>query len=397
MNAIKDNCFMQLNKKKMNVIHINSYYITNKLHGELVKKLDEKGLVQTVFIPVENKNKIGLNTVENLKNSELIFRHCFNTLTRYFWPLKMLQIWFSFKKIADKIHSPTIIHAHSLIVNGLIAYFSSYKYNIPYVVTVRNTDINTFLKFRFIFGRLAAKILQKADSVLFISPAYRDVHLKKVVSTKLFEEILPKTHIIPNAIESLWIKNINTSNNNKSNEINSIIKILFSGKIDDNKNIMGLIDACDLMFSQGYDIQVSIVGEGPLLNSLKRKKYPFEVIFYGYINSRKKLLDVYRSNHILVVPSFYETFGVVYPEAMSQGLPVIYTKNQGFDGYFPDGYIGYSINPSCPKDISEKIKLIIANYQRISENALFESEKFSWDIIAEDILKMYSSSIIRNP
>lgn len=40
------------------------------------------------------------------------------------------------------------------------------------------------------------------------------------------------------------------------------------------------------------------------------------------------------------MPSHKETFGLVYAEAMSQGLPIIYTKNQGFDGQFPDGYVG---------------------------------------------------------
>ena len=39
------------------------------------------------------------------------------------------------------------------------------------------------------------------------------------------------------------------------------------------------------------------------------------------------------------MPSKYETFGLVYPEAMSRGIPIVYTKNQGFDKYFEDGEI----------------------------------------------------------
>ena len=38
---------------------------------------------------------------------------------------------------------------------------------------------------------------------------------------------------------------------------------------------------------------------------------------------------IYRENDIYVMPSIIETFGLVYAEAMSQGLPVIYTRGQG--------------------------------------------------------------------
>ena len=43
------------------------------------------------------------------------------------------------------------------------------------------------------------------------------------------------------------------------------------------------------------------------------------------------------------MPSRYETFGLVYGEAMSQGLPIIYSKGQGVDGYFKEGTVGYGV------------------------------------------------------
>ena len=56
-----------------------------------------------------------------------------------------------------------------------------------------------------------------------------------------------------------------------------------------------------------------------------------------HLYQRKNLIEFIGENDIFVMPSINETFGLVYAEAMSQGLPVIYTKGQGFDKQFNDG------------------------------------------------------------
>ena len=86
--------------------------------------------------------------------------------------------------------------------------------------------------------------------------------------------------------------------------------------------------------------------------------------------SKELLLSQYRQNDIFILPSKKESFGLVYAEAMSQGLPVIYTKGQGFDGQYPEGEIGYHINPNDSMDIANKILLIVGNYNVISGNCI---------------------------
>ena len=58
------------------------------------------------------------------------------------------------------------------------------------------------------------------------------------------------------------------------------------------------------------------------------------------------------------MPSIHESFGRVYAEAMTQGVPVIYSKGQGFDGIYPDGHVGYSVPSRNPEYIAECIKNI---------------------------------------
>jgi glycosyltransferase involved in cell wall biosynthesis len=370
----------------LKLLHINSYYITNKLHSELVKKLDEKGFTQTVFIPIGEKKQIGINKIKGLNNTKLIYDHCFNTFTRYFWPIKMMQIWFALKRTTKTIEKPNVIHAHSLIVNGLPAWYYSKKERIPFVVTIRNTDINIFLKKSRFFRKIGERILKDASDVIFLSAAYRDTQLKKHISSLVFNDIYAKTHVVPNGINDFWIKNKTL----KPHVISSSeIKVLFAGKLSENKNLKGLIEACKLLHKNGKNIILNIVGDGPLFEKLKSQTYPFTTNFYGFISDKKSLLEIYRMSDIMVVPSFRESFGLIYAEAITQGLPVIYTKGQGFDGYFKNGYVGYAVNANDINDIAEKIELCINSYSILASNTLKATSAFSWENVVAKLTSIY--------
>src|SRR5699024_12238501 len=111
------------------------------------------------------------------------------------------------------------------------------------------------------------------------------------------------------------------------------------------------------MEKTGIELQILIVGK------IVEKDYAEQINKKGQglvtIHSPvevNELISIYRENDIFIMPSFSETFGLVYPEAMSQGLPVLYTKGQGFDGQYEDGYVGYPACADNPKDIAEKIQ-----------------------------------------
>lgn len=91
------------------------------------------------------------------------------------------------------------------------------------------------------------------------------------------------------------------------------------------------------------------------------------------------------------MPSFYESFGLVYAEAMSQGLPVVYTRGQGFDQWFPDGEVGWSVDPNRPNEIVNAILKITEDYKRYKENALRGSNRFNWTRIVVEYLEIYKS------
>ena len=105
----------------------------------------------------------------------------------------------------------------------------------------------------------------------------------------------------------------------------------------------------------------------------------------------EKLIEVYRANDVFALTSFKESFGMVYIEAMSQGLPVIYTKGEGFDGQFEDGNVGYSVSPSDTTDISEKICMAYNNKETIYKSVIEKVQNFSWNEIVDEYIRIYSN------
>ena len=85
--------------------------------------------------------------------------------------------------------------------------------------------------------------------------------------------------------------------------------------------------------------------------------------------------------------SHSETFGLVYLEALTQGLPIIYTENQGFDNVNNNLQVGYAANSNNVSDIAAKLEMALKN----RENLLLDIQKidfsaFSWQKKASDWL-----------
>ena len=159
------------------------------------------------------------------------------------------------------------------------------------------------------------------------------------------------------------------------------MKLLFAGRIDRNKNVPTIQKAMEILRERGYDLSLTVVGR-------VADEKEFEVIRadantqYVPAMPKEELITLYREHNIFVMPSFTESFGLVYVEAMSQGLPVIYSKGQGFDGQFPEGQVGYSVDAHNAADVADGIERVIQNFDRIKENVADSAKKFNWTEIS---------------
>jgi len=339
----------------MKVLHLCSAYVLSNLYSELIESLDKLGIRQNVYIPIKKKQDYNNKRIlKNLNNTNFIYSKIFNDIDRLFYNHKINKILDDIKKKID-LNNIHIIHAHTLFSMGGIALKLKKEKNIDYIVAVRNTDVNLFFKYMFHTRKVGINIMKEAKKVIFVSPAYKEFVINRYVPHKLRGCIEQKSVIVPNGVNPFWLQNKYTKFEYKDKKR---VNLIYVGDFSKNKNIDTSINVAKELKELGYNVNFTIIGDGGNneYNIKKLAKINKDIVeICDRIDDREKLLNMYRKSDIFIMPSFHETFGLVYLEAMSQGLPIIYTKEQGIDGYFKDGTVGYSVNPNDISDIVKKI------------------------------------------
>ena len=366
----------------MKVLHICPGYLQRPLYDKLFLALESVKVLNEVFA-LRIKNPI-YNKVD--KYNFKVFNKKFSILDRLFYFRKQYVI---FNKICKEYSFDefNIVHAHTLFSAGFTAYLLHNKFGLQYIVAVRYTDVYVFFKYMFHLRGLGRTIMNNAQNIIFLSPSYRDFVIEKYVEKKNMQIIFNKSLIVPNGIDEYFI-------NNKFiiKRITSIkvIKLIYVGEITLRKNISTTIKACKLLIEKGYTVKYTIVGE------ILSDKY-FKIIaknsFIDYHPkcSKEEVVLFLRNSDLFIAPSIHETFGLVYAEAMSQGLPVIYSKGQGFDGQFENGVVGYAVSCFDYRDIAQKVIDLYNNYQQFSERCISLVDKFKWPTIANEYKNIYSN------
>lgn len=369
------------------VLHINSNYLTSALHENLIDSLEKNKIKNTIYMPMKREtiDKILFESKHNLI-SPIVFRD----IDKFIFTYKQYKIY---KNLINqiKVREYDIVHAHTLFTDGNIAYLLNKKYGIPYVVTVRsNTDIDGFFKKRINLRNKGRNILENASKIIFLSNISQSILLDKYIrSKKLKNKIINKSQIIPNGIDDFYFENEGQPRSiGKGNKI----KLLQIGKVIPRKNGLGSVRAA-LEYQERYGREVEITFVGKILDQSYLKKIKREgknIVNIIENVSMERLRNIYETHDLFIMPSFTETFGLVYPEALSQGLPIIYTKGQGFDGEFQDGFVGYSVDPSESTQIADRIEKILSNYETMSKNSLVAYKKYNWNKLAKYYKSIYT-------
>lgn len=364
----------------MKILHINSYYRENYLYKNLFDRQKESGLNLDVYVPVPTS--MDVSALKHGEYTTISANH--GKYDRLFFHIKHKKIYADIvKKYA--MNEFNIVHAHSLFSNGYIALRLKKDFGTPYVVAVRSTDVNTFFKYMIHLRKLGVEILKEAEKVIFLSKFYRDFVIEKYVLAKLKNEIFDKTEIIPNGIDDFWFQNKGTL---KASTKHDNLRLVYAGVINKNKNLIATVKAIELLRQKGYHARFTVVGriaDKSIYQQITALKY----VKYIEPKPKEELIEIYRANDIFVMPSIHETFGLVYAEAMSQGLPVIYTKGQGFDEQFEEGMVGYHVDCFNAEEIANRIIDMSNNYEVLSKNCTKLCSKFDWQIISKNYRKLY--------
>ncbi len=223
-------------------------------------------------------------------------------------------------------------------------------------------------------------IANKAKYIYFPSIALKEESKKYL----FLKNNLRKCYFLPNPLNDYWINNIYKFDNLAI--INK--KILFVGSFDINKNLLTVFNAGSVLYQYRKDFRIEFVGgnETDFKKLCKVNTIPEWVSISSKIEKDELLLK-YRESNILLVPSFLETFGMVYLEAISQGCIAVCSKNQGVDGIFNDRELLYTVDPHDYLGISNTLNTLLDKDIKIS---CFDLKKILNPFLSNSVLNMYS-------
>ncbi len=175
--------------------------------------------------------------------------------------------------------------------------------------------------------------------------------------------------------------------------------ILFVGRIIPLKGIDNLLKAMSYL-ERKEGIKLVVIGgdehsrtEVERLKALSRSlKIQESVIFLGLVK-QEILPFFYSAANLCVVPSYYESFGLVVLESLACGTPVVATKVGGAESVIRHGETGYVVrnNDSCR--LADKIALLLSTSNGDTDVGTVRASvaNYSWSNITEAILAEYRS------
>jgi len=190
--------------------------------------------------------------------------------------------------------------------------------------------------------------------------------------------------------------------------------ILFVGRIEPLKGIDTLLWAISLIARRHPELTcgmcVPIIGGNPYsirdndemvrLQALREGLGIEEVVTFLGAQDQDILQYYYAAAEMVVMPSDYESFGMVALEAMACGTPVIASNVGGLSHLVRHGRTGYRVPPRDPGALAEKIVRLLTDEglrRRMGQRAACWAEGYGWPLIADQIEAVYGEALEHGP
>ena len=322
------------------------------------------------------------------------FRYCFSALENLaydggmLWrmkqnPLRMLLLpFFLLSQLlvtADLVRTRRVdaIHAHWIIPQGLVVALMRvfFRRSPPVLITSHGGDLYA-LRGRVLEG-LKRWILGKADKVSVVSSAMRDYCEERgLVSGQI-------------VVQSMGVDL--ESQFTPGDETRQREGLVFVGRLVEKKGVEYLIEAMSILMDDYPQLRLTIVGDGPLGESLRELALSCgvgdQIRFVGSVRS-EEVATYLRSSAISVMPSVVassgdqEGLGLVAVEAMGCGCAVVAFDLPAVRDTIIDGKTGLMAEPANAKDLAEKLGKLLSNdsLRRSLADAgrRYVLDKFAW-------------------
>lgn len=218
---------------------------------------------------------------------------------------------------------PDILHAHSLSLGGILAARLSARHGIPFGVTEHSTTYARGLVRGWQWPGLRAAA-QAAGFRLAVSQALADLVQDRLQG--------PEWSVLPNLLDPLF----ETPTPPRPPEAGPL-RLVSIAQLREKKGFDLLLAALARARARAphVDLRLTIGGDGPERAALEAQARELgignAVTFLGAL-PRADVLEALRAADAFVLASRHETFGIVFIEALAQGLPVLATRSGGPEG-----------------------------------------------------------------
>jgi len=170
--------------------------------------------------------------------------------------------------------------------------------------------------------------------------------------------------------------------------------LLFVGRIDPLKGIDRLLEAVHYL-SDCERLRLIIIGgdeyskdEMEKLRRISRELNIEDRVHFQGLVKHSELPYFYNAADVCIIPSYYESFGLVALESLACGTPVVATDVGDLRNIIRQGKNGYILAEDTPQNLADKIALLLSkpDYNRESVISIRESVNgFRWENIAEAV------------
>lgn len=250
---------------------------------------------------------------------------------------------------------PDLVMGHKLTIEGILARKVARRLGVPFAITIQgNTDLKIIDARRDLRSRFAS-IYHEAACVFSFAPwAHR------AVSQRLGR---PQTQPIdlpcPTVLDQIRApfpggKRLISVFHLRNHRI---------------KNVAGMANAMRIAQSRGCKAELEIIGGGTQAEMAACEAAIAKASNITLAGPREhgELGATMNSAIALVMPSLRESFGLVFVEALFAGLPIIYPRGAGIDGYFDDLPFAIAVNAKKADEIAEAIRYAVAHEEELKQ------------------------------